>query len=803
MSIRKYVKTIEFVGAHGACAVTLIFVLSAGSWICAASGSSEAQGHPVGLSKTPGARLVIKDIPLIPPQPMFSGERFVLTTIGSEHESSGSTEFHPLVSVLVDYSFAEAPQGRWLALWNLGHRTPSAGDRFGAVFPAFISSKKSHVGALRKLEKKRQGLEENPARGGSALPKPFLKATEEKYRANEHLVLEGIKRGLGTIVGFWTRVGPIAYSAHVLYRNYLLRHTDMKERQFEQAFLGLTWYTDLATHTPEADSLSAQEISDLKFKLLASRHFFGRFVKQEEAADFVHGFESEMREHMWGTSCLLASVANEHQLSYEEFHRYTAGEVPVALGGVLYYDPELVPEPSSVPWPSFNPFDLTNSPFENPDVLQAASSGNRVPLAIYVYQSNMAFKPIIAVDFFDPDNPRTRKAATYWHKLGDQALAVYSGVGLYIWAANQTGSFAANRKGLTLFSDSKHSLGLEELRLSLASHLYFEEEAADGLADAMDRLLINPLTQPTRTKALRAQIQYLRLARPAQLVRLGRRLRTKQIRKATGARGGVGEQELASYRRYLKRRREIRTLEVFLADGHLPSIPPSQITASLSNLYREALDPDPELVDFLFHFRLDLEERPLLARYPEPSGWLPEVDRVLARLYEAEGRSPKLLTSDLRAVAEKQEKAELELAQEYRKARVRRFHRLTKRHLLVLQQFDENDGDLMSVSPWYLTFAFQFLARAPLVMDLYPEAEVGFRKLEPEIAASLQQALRYLASEPSTDEVPWMEEQKSLCLQAANQANRQLVRFWRDGREGTGPMEVVDGGADRSGGGPR
>ena len=415
----------------------------------------------------------------------------------------------------------------------------------------------------------------------------------------------------------------------------------------------------------------------------------------------------------------------------------------------------------------------------------------------------MALKPIIAVDFFNPDNPRLREAATYWHKLGDQALAVYRGAGLYIWAANKSGSFMANRKGLTLFSDSKHSLGLEELRLSLASHLYFEEEAADGLADSMDRLLINPMTQPTRTQALRAQIQYLRLARPAQLVRLGRRLRTKQIRKATGAKGGVGEQELASYRRYLKRQREIRTLRVFLQDEHLPSIPPGQITASLSNLYRESLDPDPELVDFLLQFRLDLQGRPLLARYPAPSSWLPDVDRILARLYEAEGRSPELLASDLRAVAEKQEQAALELAQEYRKRQVERFHDMTKDYLLVMRQFAESDGDLMTVSPWYLTEALQFFARAPLVMELYPEAEIEFRKVEAEIDAHLNQARGSLASKADTEEVPWMEEQRSLCLQAANHANRQLARFWRERRPETEVVDAANEATSRSGGGQR
>ena len=776
------------VGTRGVCATMLILVLSTGSWMVAAPGSSEAHGHPVGLSKTPPARLVIRDLDLVPPEPLFPGERFVLTTVGSEHKSHNRMEVHPLVSVLVDYSFPEAPGGRWLALWNLGRRSPSFADQFGAVFPALLSNKKSHDGTLRKLKKRRLRLEENPARAGSGLPKPFLKVTEKKYRANEHMILEGIKRGLGGIVGFWTNVGPVTYSANLLYRNYLLRHTDMKERQFEQAYLGLAWYTDLATHTPETDSLSAEEIADLKFRLLASRHIFGRWVKRGEAEDFVHGFESKMREQLWGTSCFLASLANEYHLAYEEFHRYTAGGVPVALGGILYYDPALAPEPSQVHWPSFNPFDLAYNPFQDADVQKAASSGVRVPLAIYVYQSNLALKPIIAVDFFDPDNPRTREAATYWHRLGDRALAVYHGAGLYIWAANKTGSFMANRKGLSLFSDAKHSLGLEELRLSLLSHLYFEEEPADSLADSMDRLLINPLTQPGRTQALRAQIQHLRLARPAPLVRFARRLRTKQMRKVTGTDGRVG---LASYRRYLKRRREIRPLRVFLQDEHLPSVPPDQIKTALANLSKEARDPDPELADFLLHFRLEVEDRSLTATYPKPASWLPDVDRVLARLYESEGRGPELLAADLQGLAEKRTKIEGELAELHRQRHLLRLEKLTKRHFLVLQQFVESGGDLMTVSPWYLSDALEFFSRAPLAVDLYPEAGIRFREQESEIIAYVRQTREYLASNTQTEELPWMEEQKALCLQAANLANRELTQSGRAGPSEAGPVEAA------------
>ena len=135
MNIRGY---LESVRGSALCATLLICVSSPGIGAPKGSGSAEAQAHPVGLSGTPGARLVIKDVPVIPPDPIFPGERFVLTTVGSEHETSEGMEFHPLVSVLVDYSFAEAPQGRWLAFWNLGHRTPSVGDHFGAVFPALV-----------------------------------------------------------------------------------------------------------------------------------------------------------------------------------------------------------------------------------------------------------------------------------------------------------------------------------------------------------------------------------------------------------------------------------------------------------------------------------------------------------------------------------------------------------------------------------------------------------------------------------------------------------------------------------------
>ncbi len=740
-------------------------------------GEREPGSHVLGLYEARSARLVIRDMEVMSSEPLFPGERFVLTTIGSEHERGEGLEFHPLVSVLVDYSFPEAPHGQWLALWNLGHKTPGPPSHVAAVFPGLVTTQRIRAGQLEKLEKRRRKLQENLAHAGESFPDPFLTLTQKKYRSKEHLFLGGFKRGMQTMAVFWSKVGPIFYSANLLYRNYLLRHADRRDRQFEQAFLGLTWYTDLAYSTLGPDSLSAEAIADLKFRLVASRHFFGRWITREEAEEFVHGFESKMRENLWGTSCYLASIANRHHLAYEEFHRYTTGGVPVALGGILYYDPALAPEPSQVDWPSFNPFDLTYNPFKDQKVQKAASSGRRVPLAVYVYQSNMVFKPIIAVDFFDENNPRTREAATYWHKLGDQALAVYSPKGLIVWAANKSGSYIANRKGLPYLSDSRYSLGLEELRLSLMSHLYFEEETADDLADSMDRLLINPLTQPTRIQAVRAQIQYLQLAQPDPLLRLGRRLQSNQIRKTTRVQGRVRDKSLASYRRYLKRRLDLKTLRIFLNDEHLPSVPPEQITRALDRLYEQARDPDPELVDLLLDLRLNLEVRPDILSHTNE--WTRAIDRVLVRLYDAEGLDPRQLAFDLQDLETRKKKDQQKKLTAFRKRQRVRFQRLTRRHLLVLKQFAAAEGDLMKVAPWYLRGSLEFFAKAPLIIELYPEAGTAFRPVATRIIEYVNEARMYLAADRHEETVPWMEDHRLTCLEAADLAGRELARIQR------------------------
>ena len=110
--------------------------------------------------------------------------------------------------------------------------------------------------------------------------------------------------------------------------------------------------------------------------------------------------------------------------------------------------------------------------------------------------------------------------------------------------------------------------------------------------------------------------------------------------------------------------------------------------------------------------------------------------------------------------------------------------------IMVDDEDRENEGDLMTVSPWYLAAALQFFARAPLVIELFPEAGSQFRLMEMKISASLGQTREYLGSSTNVPKVPWMEEQKDLCLQAANHANLQLTRFWRGGAPQTSPAEA-------------
>ncbi|RMG44220.1 MAG: hypothetical protein D6723_19585, partial [Acidobacteria bacterium] len=117
-------------------------------------------------------RVVIKNDECRIEAPVVPGERVVLTTVGVEHRLNGRTEFHPLLSVAVDQTFSEAPHGQWLAVWNLGVKSPGLLSRVRALLPGFTARKRVRRKELRTLEKKRARFFEAWRRGRVKPPRP-------------------------------------------------------------------------------------------------------------------------------------------------------------------------------------------------------------------------------------------------------------------------------------------------------------------------------------------------------------------------------------------------------------------------------------------------------------------------------------------------------------------------------------------------------------------------------------------------------------------------------------------------------
>ncbi|MEE8586289.1 MAG: hypothetical protein V3T83_15700 [Acidobacteriota bacterium] len=736
--------------------------LAAAPLLGGSGAESASSSHPLGRfdPQEAGARIVIRNLECRIDQPVVAGEKVVLTTVGSQHTVNGRPEFHPLMSVLVDRTFSETPDGHWLAVWNLGHKKPGFFSRLRALIPGFTARKRSPKGELKGLENRLRDFNRLHSEGRFDLPKPAYNITQGFRRSTMGLILSGIKQGLS-----WA---DVTFLGQFFYRGYLLRLSDLHHREFQHTYLGLTWYQDLAYVTPQPEPLSAQHIQDIKFRMLANRHILGRWVKPEAAQDFIHGYENELRDHLWGTSCFLASAANEYRLGYEELQRYTASGVPLALGGILYYEPEKAPAPEMARWPTANPFDLTYNPFTDSEVQEAAASGRKVPLALYVYQSNLALKPIIAVDFFRPNNPRLRESGTYWRKLGNEALGSASRVGFLYSILNRAFSFSVNRKEVTWLSDIKLALGIDELRYSLQGHLYFEPESADRLLDQVDRMIVNPLVQPGRVQRLRAQLhhQILEADEGKGLVVLARRLREKRIRKATRLNGPMSETAYTEYRRLLRIEEDLNQLELYLNEPFALSIPSDQVARSIRSLAAEAGERDPEAVEALLRFRWEGSKRRGLRRQSDPEAQqLVELsEKALLQIYQTMGRGEEELQADF-AAAQEREAARLEQAKiREQKNLAKHFRKQMLASMKTLQALAGTGGDLSKVSPWHVNRAVQFFEQAPAVMAGNPIAAKKYRKKEKKIRLILDQAEQALADSKPSRQIAWIEEQRAFCL---------------------------------------
>jgi hypothetical protein len=549
-------------------------------------------------------------------------------------------------------------------------------------------------------------------------------------------------------------------------------------RIFQQTYLGLLWYSDYSAASVKPTALSPEDVYELKFKALANRSNYGRWVKPSEGEEFVHHYESQMRDHMWGTSNRFAADANEYHLGFEEFHRFTATGVPIALGGVLYYDPEIAPEPSQVRWGISNPFDLTYNPFTDPEVLEQAESGEPVPLAVYTYYSNMALKPIITIDFFRPNNPRVRQSATYWRRVVNEALASSGILGFVYNGVRRVLTYAANRKGITWLSDSKKAYGVDELRYSLMSTLYFEDETLDRMLHRVDRLSINPLIQSTREQRLRALLQYEALlaedGRP--LLDYARWMRGRLMKRATGtAPPEFTDRTYSSYRKHLEREEHLKTLDRYLVSSYLSTVSLEDVKESIRILGTMANGRDDRLLEELADFRFEVAGRlPAQGDEVQPAELVALCDESLSRIYRAIGRTSEQLLLDLGAMEGAALKRKEKEETKYLKQEAGFFEKELKKHILTLGAVAETEGDLVLVSPWHLVRAVDFLNELPEAVSRNPWLAKKYRKKEQQLQLVLEQAQEKLQAARFDGVNKWLENERISVVAALSQADSHL-----------------------------
>ncbi len=732
-----------------------------------------ALSRSVGLLEA-GPHVAIRDLEIRIDAPIFPGERVVFTTVGVETIADGSPVFLPLVSAAVDYSFEEAISGNWLAVWNLGQKSPGPFNHLKAMIPGFRSRKRPDEKTLNALQKRLKDLEDHTDK--LRVPNPVLDRARTFRKSTGKFILGGLKIGLGLAgVDFWPQF---------LIRGYLLRHTDRRNREFEQTYLGATWYSDLSSSSLATPSLSLDDLNDIKFRLLANRSALGRWVNSDARQDLVHGYENEMRDHLWGTSNRLASDAIEYHLGYLEFRRQMSSGVPLSLGGVLYYDPEMVPEPSQRRWSISNPFDLTYDPFEDPEVLKHSETGP-VPLAIYTFQSNMAFKPIITVDFYRPGNPRLRESATYWRRLLNEGLASSGFLGLFYNGARRALSHAANRKGLTWLSDNKVALGIEELRLSLISQLYFEPEFADRLLDQVDRSVVNPLIQPGREQRLQAQLDYGILTRDGGRAVLDsvRRIRYKTMKNAVGSRAEQATRSLiVDYRRYLRTESDLKLLRTYAQESYSSGIPLSDVENSIRALAAPEAWKDEETVAELMRFRGDIGKlAPIRGKGDGTSERLENAAvEALRSIYPAIGRSPQDLERDLSNFARKEAERAAKAKKQELKQLASHFERRLERSVKSLDAFVRDPGSLENFSPWYVVEASEFLSKVPDIVRENPYAARKYRKRATEVSGLVRQAEALLENQMSKGtDITWLETQWTIIAASLRTCSIELSSMGR------------------------
>lgn len=546
----------------------------------------------------------------------------LLLTVGTESQGDTAPHFHPLATLAFDRSLGEGDAGQWVALWTFGPSPAGWRRTLRAFLPLPVGRPRASADELARLEERLEEIRQAPDAAELSTSSPAVHLGTLGRASRSQGVWGALKRGLS-----WAgAVNP----AQFVFRTYLTRRKDRRERQFQRGYLALQWLLDVE-YTGHEEAGWLESVNELRFHLLRNRSFFGRWVEHADALELVSNYESAVRVQLGKTSSWLQSAANEHHLRYQPIYRYTQNGAAFPFGGVLYYDPRLGVTPDPGWWSVANPFDLPYNPHRHPKVQRLAREhpDELIPLAVYTFQTHLALRPIIAVDFFAPGNPRRRESTQQLMVLLKHWLTITTGALSLERLPYRAVAWAANKKGFTLLVDKSSRLGIEELRLALESDLYFDPELRGLLLERADRRVLNPLIKAGPVEERLAHLQYESLlARDHQPVcRL-----VEQVRRTMMARLGVPpDLSPADQPRELARRLRTWRQQVLLEDFVSQPLTDFGSLGSLDQPLRYFLDNHPgdgqELDRLLARLYAKLYAQKLRLPEPEP---LPELEATLA-----------------------------------------------------------------------------------------------------------------------------------------------------------------------------
>lgn len=699
----------------------------------------------------------------------------VLMTVGTEFEQDGQLAFHPIVSLAFDRLLGEDASGQWVALWNLGVSPAGWRRTLRAFFPIPGRAPKASKKKLAKLERQLEELREGEDAARQSPPEPYAVLSHLKHATASR----GLRMGLKRVLNWLDVANPLQF----LFRTFLLHRHDREERDFQRVYLGVSWLLDVKFDGSGNEWGWLANLNDLRYHLLRNRSFFGRWVRHVESLELVYHYDSQVRENLAKGSAWLQADANAYHLRYEPVFRNTANGTTVPVGGILYYDPRIAPSSDQARWATPNVFDLAYNPFTHPEIQRRTREHPEqlIPLALYALQSDLGLRPIIVVDFFAPNNPRLREASQQGMQWLHEWLVVATSFFSPQRFAYRFASYAVNKKAFTPLATKSARLGIEELRLALESHLYFDPAQRRDLLRAVDKRLLNPLVKPAEEEALLAELQYERLcahnARAVcQTVNEVRRQLAEQFNVPASL---PPARRWAELRTKLSDWRQRLCLHDLLQQGfdELGSL--TSLTSPLNYfLHGHARDKQTaellrEVYAQLFRQQLYLPEGYSLEELTQA---LELAARAWARVEAARGQRQEQFAAERTRLEQKVRTEVVREERELEKQRIRFLRKfLDEGHEQLVQAAKAGCGQSRA-SPADVEMYLVILLELAEVLPQHPSLERKFRKQLQRLEHDLAR-LQYSLSQCSlTDKDPWRSEQRQYNLTLVRAAHTKISK---------------------------